>query len=317
MPSWPLPPRRRSGTLDDGRHAARRRRLDGVFACTRKDRLIARTGTPYLALELRDRTGTLAGRASSATPTSWPARFERGDLVRVGRPRRALPRRAPGSSCARSRAPTPARPTRPRSCPSPTATSTSSTASSSTSRARSATPGFRGAARRAARRRPRCAPRCAGTPCTRGGHHAYLGGLLEHTVAVGDARGRDVRPAPAPRPGPAADAPRSSTTSAAPASSRSAPRSALSEEGRLLGHVELGLRMLDERAARDRPRRPAPARAGPLRADAPRRRRRPAAAASRSAEALALYRLNALDAAVKGAIEHGLGLDVARPAARA
>ena len=22
-------------------------------------------------------------------------------------------------------------------------------------------------------------------PCTRGGHHAYLGGLLEHTVAVG------------------------------------------------------------------------------------------------------------------------------------
>ena len=25
-------------------------------------------------------------------------------------------------------------------------------------------------------------------PCTRGGHHAYLGGLLEHTVAVGDAR---------------------------------------------------------------------------------------------------------------------------------
>ena len=30
--------------------------IAGVFACTRKDRLLARTGTPYLALELRDRT---------------------------------------------------------------------------------------------------------------------------------------------------------------------------------------------------------------------------------------------------------------------
>jgi len=30
--------------------------VNGVFACTRKDRLTARTGTPYLALELRDRS---------------------------------------------------------------------------------------------------------------------------------------------------------------------------------------------------------------------------------------------------------------------
>ena len=26
------------------------------------------------------------------------------------------------------------------------------------------------------------------TPCTRNGHHAYLGGLLEHTVAVARSR---------------------------------------------------------------------------------------------------------------------------------
>src|SRR5919202_374413 len=37
--------------------------LDAVFACSRKDRLTARTGTPYLALELRDRTGAIQARA--------------------------------------------------------------------------------------------------------------------------------------------------------------------------------------------------------------------------------------------------------------
>ena len=33
--------------------------VDGVFACTRKDRLSTRGGAPYLALELRDSTGTV------------------------------------------------------------------------------------------------------------------------------------------------------------------------------------------------------------------------------------------------------------------
>src|ERR1700733_10432875 len=36
--------------------------IHGVFACTRKDRLMTRSGSPYLALELRDRTGTVAAR---------------------------------------------------------------------------------------------------------------------------------------------------------------------------------------------------------------------------------------------------------------
>src|SRR5579875_2316224 len=36
--------------------------VDGVFACARKDRLMTRNGSPYLALELRDRTGTVAAR---------------------------------------------------------------------------------------------------------------------------------------------------------------------------------------------------------------------------------------------------------------
>src|SRR4051794_23228218 len=53
-----------------------------VFACTRKDRLVARSGTPYLALELRDRTGAIQARAFRDADV-LAGRFERGDLVRV------------------------------------------------------------------------------------------------------------------------------------------------------------------------------------------------------------------------------------------
>src|SRR5919204_1347189 len=53
-----------------------------VFACTRKDRLTARTGTPYLALELRDRTGAIPARVFRDADLQ-AGRFDRGDLVRV------------------------------------------------------------------------------------------------------------------------------------------------------------------------------------------------------------------------------------------
>ena len=80
----------------------------------------------------------------------------------------------------------------------------------------------------------------------------------------------------------------------------------ISDEGRLLGHVAIGARIVEERAA-----------AAGLSAD----RRLPlvhcvlthhgpdAAPGRRFGcpEAVALYRLNALDAAVKGVLEHGLG----------
>jgi 3'-5' exoribonuclease len=69
----------------------------------------------------------------------------------------------------------------------------------------------------------------------------------------------------------------------------------LSEEGRLLGHVQLGLRMLG-----DVPLALQHCIAAHHGADALPGRR------FGSPEALALYRLNALDASVKGALEHGL-----------
>src|ERR671916_3444266 len=54
----------------------------GVFACTRKDRLTARTGTPYLAVELRDKTGSVPARAFRDADV-LAGRFDRGDVVRV------------------------------------------------------------------------------------------------------------------------------------------------------------------------------------------------------------------------------------------
>jgi len=56
--------------------------VDAVFACSRKDRLTARSGLPYLALELRDRTGAIQGRAFRDADL-LAGRFDRGDLVRV------------------------------------------------------------------------------------------------------------------------------------------------------------------------------------------------------------------------------------------
>src|SRR6187551_1804164 len=56
--------------------------VDAVFACTRKDRLMARSGSPYLALELRDATGAIPARVFRDADVLG-GRFERGDLVRV------------------------------------------------------------------------------------------------------------------------------------------------------------------------------------------------------------------------------------------
>ena len=81
---------------------------------------------------------------------------------------------------------------------------------------------------------------------------------------------------------------------------------ALSDAGSMVGHVVLGQQLIAERAARLDDFRSEKLNAvshcvlahhGPE--GLPGRR-------FRSAEALALYRLNAVDAAVKGALEHGL-----------
>ena len=198
----------------------------GVYACTRKDRLTARTGSPYLALELRDRTSALPARVFRDADLLG-GRFERGDLVRVqGRVERfrdelqvevrAIERAADGDPAAFL----------------PVAYRDVDELDGFLEHlAREVhDPAYRRLleelladdALRAEWRR---------APCTRAGHHAYLGGLLEHTVAVGHAGARGVPAAPAARQRPARSAPRSSTTSARRASSPTARRSASRTRG--------------------------------------------------------------------------------------
>ena len=83
-------------------------------------------------------------------------------------------------------------------------------------------------------------------PCTRAGHHSYLGGLLEHTVAVGTLALELCQLHPR------LDS--DLLICAALVHDLGKTREftygaeiALSEQGRLLGHVELGLTLLRER----------------------------------------------------------------------
>jgi 3'-5' exoribonuclease len=137
-------------------------------------------------------------------------------------------------------------------------------------------------------------------PCTRAGHHAYLGGLLEHTVAVGTLALEACQLHPRLNP--------DLLLCAALVHDLGKTREftygaeiGLSEAGRLVGHVQLGLQLLAER--------PLPEDRRLALAHCVLTHHGPEAAPGRrfgSAEALALYRLNALDASVKGALEHGL-----------
>lgn len=294
----------------------------GVFACIRKDRLRTRTGSAYLALELRDKTGTIQARAFRDADV-LAGLFERGDLVYVvGRVERFRDELTVEVSDIRRAEPGGA-----------------STAAGG-SEAETVVieeflpvayrdmeeldgflehlsrevydPGYRalldsiladGQLREAFRR----------TPCTRSGHHAYLGGLLEHTVAVATLA-REL-----------CDLHRRLNSdlliTAAIVHDLGRMREftygaeiRLSEQGRLLGHLVLGEQMLSERfallerqggadgAALDEDRKLALLHCvlshhGPSSAPGGR---------FASPEALALYRVNALDSGVKGALEHGI-----------
>jgi 3'-5' exoribonuclease len=266
--------------------------ISAVLACTRKDRLTARTGTPYLSLELRDRTGAIPARVFRDADLQ-AGRFERGDLVRVAgrveRFRDELQLEVRAIARADDADPAAFLPVAYRDLDeldgflehlagevrdAPFAALLADL--------------LNDAALRAALRR---------SPCTRSGHHAYLGGLLEHTVAVATLALETC----ALHPRLEQDLLITAALVHDIGKTREFTLGAeigLTDEGRLLGHVELGLRILDER---------------PPTLDAPRRLalhhcilthhgdRKPA-----TPEALALYRINALDATVKSALEHGM-----------
>jgi 3'-5' exoribonuclease len=141
-------------------------------------------------------------------------------------------------------------------------------------------------------------------PCTRGGHHAYLGGLLEHSVAVATLAHETCQLHPRLN----SDLLLTAALVHDIGRTREFTYGAeigLTEEGRLLGHLVIGERMLTERCGGlDDARRLALLHCvlchhGPGSAPGGR---------FGSLEALALYRLNAVDAAIKGAVDQGLGL---------
>jgi 3'-5' exoribonuclease len=276
--------------------------VDGVFACTRKERLMSRAGTPYLALELRDRTGAIPARVFRDADVA-AARFERGDLVRAaGRVERfreelQLDVRAIAKAPEGEVDPAAFLPVAYRDLDEldgfleHLAGEVHDPGYSALLGALLGDAAFRTAFRRA--------------PCSRAGHHAYLGGLLEHTVAVGTLALEACQLHPRLNSDVLITAALVHDIGKTEEFTYGA-EIGISEPGRLLGHVELGLRQLEARSgALDAEKRLALAHCvlthhGPE--AAPQRR-------FGSAEALALYRLNALDASLKGALEHGLGLD--------
>jgi 3'-5' exoribonuclease len=300
--------------------------VDGVFACVRKERQISKAGTPYLTVELRDSTGTIRARAFRDADV-LAGRFERGELVRVqGRVERfrdelqialqAIARAEGGDEDA-----DPARflPTAYRDL--------DELEGFLEHLAREVyEPGLKGllarllgdaALRKEIRRAPCSPPAPLGADSRpRGGggavgagrsgssHHAYLGGLLEHTVAVATLALELCTLHPR--------LDRDLLLSAALVHDLGKTREftygaeiGRTREGQLLGHVELGLRLISSHAPAtlDSERRLALEHCVMLHHGAD------AASGQRfaSGEALALYRLNALDAQVKGAFEQGMG----------
>ncbi len=280
----------------------------GVFACTRKDRLTTRTGTAYLALELRDRTGTIPARAFQGAD-ALAGRFERGDLVTVSgkverfRDELVLAVVDIARAAADSDEADPSRflPSAYRDLDELDGFLEHLAGEVYDPRYRSLLDSLLGeAAMRAAWRR---------APCTRSGHHAYLGGLLEHTVAVATLAHEVCQQHPRLN----SDLLLTAAITHDLGRTREFTYGAeigLTDEGRLLGHVEIGAQMLSARAAGlDEERRLAVLHCvlshhGPGSAPGGR---------FASAEAVALYRVNAVDAAVKGVLEHGLGAGAARP----
>jgi len=272
----------------------------GVFACTRKDRLMTRSGSPYLALELRDRSGSIPARVFRDAD-AVAGRFERGDLVRAsGRVERfrdelvlelANVARVEASEVA----PEVFLPAAYRDLDELDGFLEHLAREVYDQGYRSLLDSLLGdAALRAAWRR---------APCTRAGHHAYLGGLLEHTVAVATLA-QDLC-----QLHPRLNSDLLLTAALVHDLGRTEEFTygadfGLTDEGRLLGHLAIGQRLLLARAEAvglDESRRLALLHCvlchhGPSSAPG---------GAFGSPEALALYRLNALDATVKDVLEHG------------
>lgn len=278
-------------------------RFRGVYACVRKDRLSARNGSIYLALELRDRSGTIPGRAFRDVDRLG-ARFERGDAVRVSgrieRFRGELVAEVEDISAVEEHEldPTEFLPAAYRD-----ADELEGFLEHLTREVHDAP--LRAVVERLLFHDP-VATAFRRAPCTRGGHHAYVGGLLEHTVAVGTLVGEVCQLHPRLD----SDLLMADTLLHDVGKTREFSYGAefgLTDEGRLIGHLALGAEIVGS-AAGDltAERRAALLHCVLSHHGADGGRGGAGGRAFGTPEALALYRLNALDAGVKGALEQGL-----------
>jgi 3'-5' exoribonuclease len=284
--------------------------VDCVFACVRKERLITRSGDPYLTVELRDQSGSLSGRVFRDADL-FAGRFERGELVRV-RGRVELFREQLQLAIEQIARVELTDEDAARFLPVSHRDIEELEGFYEHLAREVFDPGLKGLLQRLLDdrelrdelRRAPCSLPSFGPGRSSAAHHAFLGGLLEHTVAVATLAVELC--AVHPR------LDRDLLLCAALVHDIGKTREYAygaeiirTEEGRMLGHIELGLRLIAAHVPATLPseRRMALEHCvlchhGAESAGA----QRPA-----SAEALALQRLNALDAGVKGAFEQGLG----------
>jgi 3'-5' exoribonuclease len=256
--------------------------VEGVFAVARKQRLRTRAGAPYLALELVDASGRIPGRVWQDVDL-LDARFGEGDAVRVlGRVERF-----------RDRLQLDVRTLEPEPDADPAALTPALRrdadeldgfleflAGELTHPGLAATVGrFVGDDR--VRRLYR------ELPAAPDGHHGYAGGLLEHTVGVATICRETAQLHPRLR-GDLLLAAALLHDVGRTAELRRGPAFTPTEEGRLLGHVHLGLSLIEARADSLEPA----LRAELLHAVAVHHDAR----AARTAEAAVLFHANQLDA---------------------
>jgi 3'-5' exoribonuclease len=256
--------------------------VEGIYAVARKQRLRTRNGSPYLALELADPSGRIEARVWNDVEL-LDGRFAEGDAVhvlgRVERFRDRLQLEVRSLEAA------------PEADPSALAPALRRDADELDGfleflAGEIAHPGLKATvARLFADDALRASLRSL--PAAPDGHHGYAGGLLEHTVGVATIARETAQLHPRLR----ADLLLAAALLHDLGRIRElgpAPIFKQTEEGRLLGHVHLGLRLIEERAAALETE----VRAELLHAVAVHHDLRSA----RSAEAAVLYHANQLDA---------------------
>jgi 3'-5' exoribonuclease len=276
-------------------------RFDGIYACVRKDRLSARNGSIYLSMELRDRSGSIPARAFREVDR-LAGRFERGDAIRVS----GKVERFRGELVAEVEDVQPVEATQ--LDPAEFLPSAYRDAEELEGFLEHLTrevhdPALRGVVERVLFTEP-VAAEFRRAPCTRAGHHAYVGGLVEHTVAVGTLVGEVCQLHPRLD----SDLLMAAALVHDVGKSREFTYGAefgITEEGRLLGHLALGAEIVGSAAGQLPPERRAALLHCVLSHHGVEGGRGPGQGFG-TPEALALYRLNALDAGVKGALEQGL-----------